>query len=1147
MRALFTYGKDIVQRDATQARRSPRRRMQFGWFLAAVVAIALSVVPAILSAGPARLGVTGANVTSIVFGKGAVVQGQMLQVSGTQWTQIEDTGEATTKFDETSRDTGSVYLTETEHGTKLQLDTVGGVVWYTDAKNKRRKAFDIISAGSTDSTKATVRDVGAPVVTGLTVTSVTFGPETTAVAEYRQVGPLQWGAFAIGGSSSVTNYREVGRNSSVVELLDTVSGKRVTIDVFNRKISKGLANAPEAFYGNVFGAGDTPVPPSATPPPAGPTGLNVTSVEIAKDGKPLGVIRQVADKEWDKIDVNGNVERVSHEVSEWRWLWSAVLVEEGATNGAQLTLDLFNRKVDWQDQSNKAAPIWDITKASSDPVEPAPLTGVKLPKKPVVDNPRVPDLVEKFAPALMFDQGSSAMGYPMDVPDFFDCIDIQGQLGGVAGDGYENLSFDGRTGGYKPSCAPKGHTGATDKSQAPSDAYLAYTEEGLVENTRTSSLTGGGAPTYYQMREFGPKKQVRIKYWWFYGFQHRCQSIGKDKLFSKKSSHSGDWEQVMVTLTEDRTGIAAVTFWQHNGWYTRISGPRDAPVTPALIGRANGARFNVLAAAPTHPIVYVERYSHGSFAKAQKRGWEEGDPANCFYFNGPRDGGSATYLFTPTKLIGLDTNAEPWMAADRNPKAKLDVGQRRRQHAPDPGAPEGALARVQTGARRQLRTEGRQLLRVGGARGRRRGGGQRHQGMQARLQQRRAHLQHGQLAMGLEYLRPARRRQPLQVRLHPPDLRRGPLPSPAARVSRVGASPALRLVRRLQGAEVGSPGRRTGLLLASRSPVRRSTGPSAHCLSRSHERPGTAGGNALCPPIRVRPDRVGSARKRETTRLSRLLAQQGRQDSNLQPPVLETGALPIAPRPWARPECTVGPSADRQLGSRCQTALVRRSPPRFGHHRAMSDVANSSADPLAELASADRILVQQVFRPIGNEYRISIPASGSSEEGRPLLHVRQKRMAIKEDIRFRFGPDRDDYAFMIKAKSVFEFRGRYDVTDADGQPIGFLAKSFAKSLLSSHWTVQDAAGTPLLEGEESNFVVALLRRFGGYIPYVGFLLEYLPFHFKLEKDGQEVGSYNRVFGKLRDRYVLEVGPGAAAVDRRLLVAFAVGLDALQDR
>jgi hypothetical protein len=38
-----------------------------------------------------------------------------------------------------------------------------------------------------------------------------------------------------------------------------------------------------------------------------------------------------------------------------------------------------------------------------------------------------------------------------------------------------------------------------------------------------------------------------------------------------------------------------------------------------------------------------------------------------------------------------------------------------------------------------------------------------------------------------------------------------------------------------------------------------------------------------------------------------------------------------------------------------------------------------------------------------------------------------------------------------------------------------------------------------------------------------------------------------VLGKLRDRYVLEIGPELAAVDRRLLVAFAVGLDALQDR
>ena len=93
------------------------------------------------------------------------------------------------------------------------------------------------------------------------------------------------------------------------------------------------------------------------------------------------------------------------------------------------------------------------------------------------------------------------------------------------------------------------------------------------------------------------------------------------------------------------------------------------------------------------------------------------------------------------------------------------------------------------------------------------------------------------------------------------------------------------------------------------------------------------------------------------------------------------------------------------------------------------------ADPgtvLAELQSADRLLVQQVFKPIANEYRISMPSPGSGEEGRPLLYVKQKKMKIKEDIRFRVSPDDEAHLFMIKSKSVFEFRGRHEVLDVDG-------------------------------------------------------------------------------------------------------------------
>jgi len=61
------------------------------------------------------------------------------------------------------------------------------------------------------------------------------------------------------------------------------------------------------------------------------------------------------------------------------------------------------------------------------------------------------------------------------------------------------------------------------------------------------------------------------------------------------------------------------------------------------------------------------------------------------------------------------------------------------------------------------------------------------------------------------------------------------------------------------------------------------------------------------------------------------------------------------------------------------------------------------------------------------------------------------------------------------------------------------------------------------------------------------LLSYLPFNFVIKRGGEEVGRYKRVLGSFRDRYVLELDPGIGDVDRRLLVAFTVALDALQDR
>src|SRR5215216_6361862 len=123
--------------------------------------------------------------------------------------------------------------------------------------------------------------------------------------------------------------------------------------------------------------------------------------------------------------------------------------------------------------------------------------------------------------------------------------------------------------------------------------------------------------------------------------------------------------------------------------------------------------------------------------------------------------------------------------------------------------------------------------------------------------------------------------------------------------------------------------------------------------------------------------------------------------------------------------------------------------PRLSHkdvyHPGVASTAGDSQTVLNELESADRLLIQQVFKPLANEYRISVPTPGSNEEGRPLLYVKQKKMKIREDIRFRVSPDGGDHLFMIKSKSVFEFRGRHEVLDAGGAVLGMLEKDFGKS------------------------------------------------------------------------------------------------------
>jgi hypothetical protein len=193
-----------------------------------------------------------------------------------------------------------------------------------------------------------------------------------------------------------------------------------------------------------------------------------------------------------------------------------------------------------------------------------------------------------------------------------------------------------------------------------------------------------------------------------------------------------------------------------------------------------------------------------------------------------------------------------------------------------------------------------------------------------------------------------------------------------------------------------------------------------------------------------------------------------------------------------------------------------------------------------------RFVVRQKLTMMVNRYTIH-PVDEAGKEGPVIAAAQQKRLAFKEEVTFYTGEQRSRPVFGFKARSSLDLGTTYDVTDADGRPIGWFKKEFRKSLTRSTWRL--AVPTLGLEavGTERSGAVALTRRIWNLV------LEDVPspwrFHFDFRTpEGTLVMSSDRRKA-LQDVYDVELlaTPDGSRVDWRVGAAMAVALDALQSR
>lgn len=194
------------------------------------------------------------------------------------------------------------------------------------------------------------------------------------------------------------------------------------------------------------------------------------------------------------------------------------------------------------------------------------------------------------------------------------------------------------------------------------------------------------------------------------------------------------------------------------------------------------------------------------------------------------------------------------------------------------------------------------------------------------------------------------------------------------------------------------------------------------------------------------------------------------------------------------------------------------------------------------LQAQNRLLVRQRIRLMVNQYEVHTEAPDGSE-GELVAFAQQKRLAFKEQVTLYTSDDKQQPLLGFKARQVLDIGATYDVTDPAGTPIGLFRKDFGRSLLRSTWHLEQP-GLGVTTGSERNKAIAIVRRAWEFIPFANNLPFAWPYHFDFVTGGQPAFSVDKKFG-LRDRYVIEIKD--PNLDRRLVIAQAVALDALQSR
>lgn len=199
----------------------------------------------------------------------------------------------------------------------------------------------------------------------------------------------------------------------------------------------------------------------------------------------------------------------------------------------------------------------------------------------------------------------------------------------------------------------------------------------------------------------------------------------------------------------------------------------------------------------------------------------------------------------------------------------------------------------------------------------------------------------------------------------------------------------------------------------------------------------------------------------------------------------------------------------------------------------MSNVAAGSVAHTA-FSHSTYTVRKQLFKLLGNAFHIYDP------QGNVVFYSKMKAFKLKEDIRVYTGEDMRTEVLVIKARSIADFSGCYDVVDPNAnEKVGALKRKGLKSMIKDEWVLMNARDQEIGFIKEDNVALALMRRFVSNL---------IPQTFYGEITGQQVCSFKQNLNPFVSKITLDFSADAGrALDRRLGIAAAILLCAIEGK